>query len=359
MDLTAINENRVIGCWTDIFSRCRNQLNGPHEADCELIPFPGSSALLALTTDTISEEIELEFYVDPETVGWMAATVSLSDLAAVGAAPLGLLVSVSLPYEHVEGLQEGIARGLEAACREAGTNVLGGDTNSSRYLSVTSTAVGVISREAVVLRIGCREGDALYATGRLGEGALAACKGLIACHDPFRNHLFRPRARVREGRLLSRFASGCIDTSDGLIGALDQLARLNGVGFEVSGDIDAVVHSHALALSHRLNVDPLIMLAQPHGEFELVYTVTPERIAAFEDAADQNEIHLVRLGRTVSDPSILVAGRRLSLADTAAIRNLPDTTGRNARCYFDRLVALLSDRAFDEFTQEKRHDLVR
>jgi thiamine-monophosphate kinase len=358
MDLSAVNENRVIGRWVDIFSRCPEQLNGPHESDCELVPFPGSSAVMALTTDTVAEEIDLGFYDDPEAIGWMAATVSLSDLAAVGAEPLGLLVSVSLPCDYSAELQQRIARGIEAACVEAGTFVLGGDTNNSAQLSITTTAVGVISRARVVLRTGSRVGDALFATGTLGGGAIAAARGLLDGDDPFRNCQIRPRARVREGRVLSAYASACIDTSDGLIAALDQLARLNRVGFEVSKDLRGVIHPQALALSDRLGVDPLNMLAQPHGEFELLYTVSPERIMAFEDAARQNGISLLYLGRTVSDGGIRIGGRHMSLLDTAAIRNLPETTGRSTRCFFDSLLSLISELPVLSSRQEVRHGLV-
>ncbi|MGD8867883.1 MAG: AIR synthase related protein, partial [Gemmatimonadales bacterium] len=91
-------------------------LNGLCESDAELIRLPGTDMALALTTDAIAEEIAAGLYNDPYLIGWMVVMVNASDLAAVGAEPLGILLNETLPGvvdpAYVERLQSGIRNAL-------------------------------------------------------------------------------------------------------------------------------------------------------------------------------------------------------------------------------------------------------
>jgi thiamine-monophosphate kinase len=133
-------------------------------------------------------------------LGFRAAAVNLSDLAASGAEPHGLVVSLGAPAEtHVADvveLYEGIA--------EAGVPVVGGDTTRADKLVLSVTALG--RSERVPGRAGARPGDALVVTGSLGAAGAA-----------FREQRFvRPPLRLAEGRELARDASAMLDISDGL-----------------------------------------------------------------------------------------------------------------------------------------------
>jgi thiamine-monophosphate kinase len=339
--LDQIAENRLLAGWIRAFSRRPDQVNGPHEADSELVPLPGGDLLLALTVDTVAEEIALGFYRDAETIGWMAATVSLSDLAAVGAEPLGLLISVTLPQTDPADFQAGVARGVEAACRAAGTYVLGGDTNSGAQPSVASVAAGVVARERVLRRTGCRPGDLLYTTGRLGAGGPVAARALFTVPEGFSSGDFRPRARVREAGALAGFATACMDSSDGLIVTLDQLLRLNGVGFELTTPVPELLDPDALRLSHALGVDPLLMLAQPHGEFELLFTVPAAERERFERHATKHGLGLLRIGQVIPEPVIRLGGPSPRVVDGARIRNLLQDVGGDLGRYREELIRLV------------------
>ena len=119
-------ENQLLRQIGNPFPRSPEQRNQLLESDAELIRMADGSTL-ALTTDCIAEEIQTGLYSDPEHIGWMTVAVNMSDLAAVGARPLGLLLSESLPpgfpSEKLIALQNGIAadadfyRGKLAACR--------------------------------------------------------------------------------------------------------------------------------------------------------------------------------------------------------------------------------------------------
>ena len=341
--LGAVGENAFLALWGECLRRNPAQVNGLHEADAELVPLPGTGRLLAVTTDTVAEEIALGFYRDPETIGWVVAAASLSDLAAVAAEPVGLVTAVTLPREAPRAFAEGLAVGLDAAARAAGTFILGGDTNLGDAASVTTTAVGTVAEGVRLTRVGCVAGDFVYASGRLGGGALAVMRslGLSDGGD------FRPYPRLREGRLLAGWASACMDTSDGLVATLDQLARLNGVGFDVTAPLPDILVPDVRAACRAVGLDPLLALAQPHGEFELVFTVPAVPAEAFERHAREHGFEPVRLGVATAEPDAATALRFSGdgvarVLDGARIRNLQDEVGSDPARYAMALAALLA-----------------
>jgi thiamine-monophosphate kinase len=335
--LDAIGENRMLDGWGRALRRHPSQANRMHESDAELLPLPGTGRLLALTTDTLAEEIALGFYTDPETIGWMAATMSLSDLAAVAAEPLGLLAAVTLPRGAGAEYQTLLASGLDRACERVETFVLGGDTNVGAEASVTTTAVGLVDDGKALRRVGCGSGEVVYASGPLGAGATVAARVLTGGGGP----PFRPVARLAEARLLAGFATACMDTSDGLVATLDQLARLNDVGFEITAPLPRLVEAGALRTCQSLGLDPLVALAQPHGEFELVWTVRAAHAERFERDARLGGFEPLVVGRTIAEPVVRLCGEPPRVIDAARIRNLTDEVGSDPKAYVPALVAAL------------------
>ncbi len=338
LTLDAIGENRLLAGWAKVLRRHPAQANRMHEADAELVPLAGTGQLLALTTDTLAEEIALGFYADPETIGWMAATMSLSDLAAVAAEPVGLLAAVTLPKGAGAEWQASLAAGLDAACAAVGTWVLGGDTNFGAEASVTTTAVGLAGDGKVLRRVGCGTGEVVYTSGPLGAGATVAARVLTGSAGP----PFRPVARIAVAKRLVGFATACMDTSDGLVATLDQLSRLNGVGFEITAPLPRLLEGGALRTCQALGLDPLVALAQPHGEFELVWTVRAAHAERFEREARLEGYEPLVVGRTVEEPVIRVCGEPPRTIDAARIRNLTDEVGADPRTYVPALVAALA-----------------
>ena len=105
-------ENRIIGKMAKAFQPPPHRLNKIHEADAEIIDLGGGSdSYLAITTDALVEEVAGGLYDDPYLIGWMLATVNFSDLAAVGADPVGLMIAVTYPSRHDEAYIGRVARG--------------------------------------------------------------------------------------------------------------------------------------------------------------------------------------------------------------------------------------------------------
>ena len=330
------------------FLRSEHQLNARHESDAELIRIPGSQTTLAITTDAIVEEIETGLYEDPYLIGWMTVAASASDLAAVGADPLGILINETLPVDASDEFIEALQRGVDDASRSMGLPVLGGDTNRSNRLHIGATAIGIIPDGRPITRCGTTPGDVLFASAPVGRGTAFALlqllrnegvSGTTGATAP--STVFRPRGRLAEGAVVRRFASACMDTSDGVITTLDELMRLNGIGFALDGSVNAILDPWALSIADRFGLPGWMMLAGPHGEFELLFTVPESELDLFLDAAAEIDWHPVRLGRATDDRVLrLDVDGRVTILPTTDVRNLFDELGGDVNAYRDGLFEL-------------------
>jgi len=229
---------------------------------------------LVVTQDALVEGVH--FLLDRLTwreLGFRAAAVNISDLAASGAVPEALLVSLALPSEtevdDVLALYEGIA--------EAGVPVVGGDTTASPVASISVTALG--RSERVPGRAGARPGDTLVLTGPLGAAGAAFRAGRYA----------RPPLRVEEGCELARSAHAQMDVSDGLAVDLGHIARRSGVR--------CVVELERVPLAARATLDDV-----GFGEdFELLAAVaTAGRFAAIGRVEAGEGVELLFNGKPYS-----------------------------------------------------------
>ncbi len=325
-----ILENVAIDAWVKAFSRAPGQVNAPHESDAELIELPGDPGnLLAITIDTVAEEILTGLYQEPYTMGWVSVMASLSDLAAVGADPLGMVVSVSAPPGKDSGFAESAGRGMEDACRSLGVFILGGDSNLTPEVSLTGCSIGIVPKNTMLTRRGTQPGDAVFVTGPAGAGNALGLVRLSGLPDEyFPETAYRPSARLAAGKALRGHATAAMDTSDGVLTTLDQLMRLNGHGFEVDCDWPAILSEDVLALCDRTDTPYWMMLAGPHGEFELIFTVPATEAGALSEKSGDLEPTPIRIGTVQERAAVTLAlpsGRRLDI-DMSSLRNLLDTS---------------------------------
>ena len=335
--MTTILENALIEKLAAGLPRTERHIGGLQESDAELVRMPGSDTVLAVTTDTIVEEIELGLYDDPYLIGWMAVIASASDLAAVGAAPLGILINEVLPVSMSDADLFRLQDGIRDACTAGGLPVLGGDTNTARCLQVGATAIGLVTGERIITRRGSRAGEALLASGPLGLGSVFALAQLEPDAIAHSFHIpYKPAPRLREGQLVRSLATACMDTSDGALATLDQLMRLNDVGFVVYEQ--AAMHPAAGRLATQLGIPPWMLLAGLHGEFELIFTVPVNRVEELHRRAELLRWEPIEIGRVVGRPGVWIqncAGR--SELDTGRIRNLFAEPIRDVQACIDRL----------------------
>ena len=273
-----------------IMSRLEELLPGnqPLGDDCALIPIGGTT--LALSIDASVEGIHFRTdWLDFKEIGFRAAGAALSDLAAEGAMPIGVLVSLGLPNQNgtpVDPAVE-IMEGVAAMCSNLGTQVLGGDMTRSEQYSVDVCVIGQTERP--VRRAGAREGDAVWVTGYLGGAALALAKLRKGerMAKPLRNRYACPEPRIEAGRWLATHgATAMIDISDGLAADAQHLAAASEVGIEINLE----------QIPRWEGVDAMAAVASGE-EFELLLTMPP----AFGDSSasafrGQTGVELTRIG---------------------------------------------------------------
>ncbi len=307
-------EGSLITAIRECMVRSPRQLNNAFEADAELLDL-GAGGLLALTVDTLNDGAELATATTPYAKGWLTTTVSVSDLAAVAADPVAVLVSCSLRRDRwtLEDARE-FGRGASEAAERYGCHVVGGDTNWANEESFTSCALGTLRRGSVLSRLGARPGDALYVTGPVGAGNAVGFRTLAlggtAAGDPW-----LPEARVAAGDPLRRYARACIDTSDGLLSAAVSLAELNGLGVEVVLH-DEVYAPIASAVAEAARLPRWCSAAAEWGEFELLYAIDPADAERCSRAMSERGLQPAHVGQFVAGPELLLideSGQRRDL----------------------------------------------
>ena len=230
---------------------------------------------LVLSVDSVVEHVHFRrAWLTFEQLGYKATMGALSDLAAMGAAPLGVLSSLILPRDVDDDALEALARGQAQACQEAGTSVVGGNLARGEALSITTTVIG--DAPTPLRRDGARPGDAVVVAGPLGLAA-AGLRALLTdragdpVFEPALAAWRRPRARLDDGRRLARLATAAIDVSDGL--ALDLTRMADASGCKVVLSAEALVDARLPPIAAALGVDPLELAVSGGEDYALLATV--------------------------------------------------------------------------------------
>jgi thiamine-monophosphate kinase len=301
-----IDERAFIAQLASVFGRGKDELKIPAgDDDCAVLEFGGE--YLVVTTDMLHQKTDFPDTMTPWQIGWMAAAVNFSDIAAMGGQPLGLLAALGYPQNmSLEDAGE-IARGMRDCAEFCETSVIGGDVDSHEELTITGTALGRVSREELLTRKGARPGDLICVTATLG-GAGAALEAYLKNMDvdnDFMKPLLEPVPRIAEGRMLAKSGAvtSAMDTSDGLALSLYDLASVNEVGFvlrEESLPIDRRVFE--IAASEK---EALELALYSGGDFELLVTVSRDMFEAL-----QAESYLTVVGEIVDiDAGIGLIGK--------------------------------------------------
>lgn len=337
--LKDIIENKIINDLTKSFNRSPLQLNKVHETDAEIILLENSPYDLAVTIDTISEEIKSGLYTDPYQIGWMSVMVNMSDLAAVGAVPMGIVISQILPKDISSEFLDKLQKGINDACLKCETFVIGGDTNLGDELIISGCAIGTIKKGKYLKRMGCKAGDKIYVTGKIGRGNAYAFQKLFGKHNS--KFDYQPSAKLNWRNILHKYASSCIDTSDGIISSLDQLMRINNVGFKFRTDWEETIDQSSKQLFINNNLPLWLLLAGEHGEFELCFSIPTENKIPFLKEANQLNIKPICLAKATEDQRIIIKLNNYEQSlDTEKIRNLAFEKDFSPSQYIQKLLEI-------------------
>jgi thiamine-monophosphate kinase len=268
-----------------------------------LDPTPGRQ--LVLTKDAMVAGVHFLPDDPPAQIAQKLLRVNLSDLAAMGAAPLGYLLALARPSAITDAWLGEFCAGLAADNAEFKIALLGGDTVATPGpLTLSLTALGEVPNGAALLRRGARPGENLWVSGTLGDAALGlqALQGKLEVTGEARARLIEryrlPRPRLALGQALRNIATAAIDISDGLLADLGHILEVSGVGAGLDAD--------ALPLSPPARDLPGARDAALSGgdDYELLFTAPPDRRDDLEALARRLDLPLTRIGSIRAQPGL-------------------------------------------------------
>jgi len=255
--------------------------------DAAVIAVPAGERLVVSTDSSVEAVHFRRGWLTPREIGYRATAAALSDLAAMAATPLGILVALALPTAWRAEVGE-IADGIGDAVDLCGVPIVGGDLTAATDLAITVTVMGTAI--APLARSGARPGDRIWVTGTLGGPgrAVAALSDNAAPDAESRARFARPVPRLREARwLAARGATAAIDISDGLIADAGHLASASAVRLVI--ELDRLPHVAAT---------DVIAAAGSGEEYELLVTLPPS--AAVHDFEQAFRVPFTEIGRVTA-----------------------------------------------------------
>lgn len=285
-------------------------LVGPGD-DCAVVA-AGKRALL-VTIDALVEGAHFQpGWLTPVQLGAKSFSLNASDIAAMGGRPRWAVVQLSAPPRCSVRDLSAIQRGIVRAAAAAGAAVVGGNLTRDSKLSIAICLIGETSRH-VVRRNGARAGDRILVTGTVGDSAL----GLRQIQGGGRRDRFlvsrfvAPTARLRAGWLLGQrgIASSMIDVSDGLLQDLGHLCEASRVGARVVSQF-----LPRSAAYRRVSPRDLSLALTGGEDYELLFTVSPRKRAAFERVRAQLGCPVTEIGEITAAREILVDGAPAAVA---------------------------------------------
>jgi thiamine-monophosphate kinase len=264
---------------------------------------------VVVTTDLLIEGVHFRRdWSDPYSIGWKAAAVNLSDLAAMGADPTFTFVSLGLPPDETVESIERLYDGLGDCLGRYNSKLAGGDTNRTlAALMLNITQLGTVPSGLALKRIGAKVGDILLVTGTLGSSAAGLallelhgtaraekiCRALVQSHR-------RPQPRVVAARALREtgLVHCCMDLSDGLASDLPKLCAASGIGARV--DISRLPLSDDLRTTAAELGRPIWEFALGGGEdYELLLSAAPADVETISAAAAATGTALTPIGEII------------------------------------------------------------
>ena len=275
-------------------------------ADDAAVWLPPLGRELVFTHDVLAAGVHYLPDDPPSDVAWKLLAVNLSDLAAMGAAPSGVLMGLALGPAQDEAWLAAFTDGLKRVLDLWNVALWGGDTVRVPGEAVLGlTAIGTVAPGRALGRGGARAGDELWVSGTIGDAGLglAVAQGRMAPDKTLLTRYRRPEPRLALGRALVGVATACMDVSDGLLIDAGRLAAASGVGVEI--ELATVPVSDAAAARIVQDDAGLLGLATAGDDYELLFAVPPGSDVA---SLATPKVRLTRVGQFVDGQGLAVTG---------------------------------------------------
>ncbi len=275
--------------------------------DCALINLEAGMQL-AVSMDMLQEGVHFPADCDPFLLAQRSLLVNLSDLAAMGAAPAGFTLGLSLPVVDEHWLEQ-FAAGLAEIAQDNACPLIGGDTTRGP-LSICIQVHGSVPVGAALRRNGAQPGDLVCVTGTLGDAAaaLALIEGrvhdsqLTAAHkEVLLGAFYQPPSLLAAGQALRGLATAAIDISDGLVADLGHILNASTVGASVCVDWLPLSEAFCAAVPP---AQRLVLAAGGGDDYELCFTLAPQNYAEAIARCAELGVEIIRIGEIQSDKGL-------------------------------------------------------
>ncbi len=259
-----------------------------------------------LTTDMLVEKDHFNLdWQSPWQIGWKSIIVNVSDIAAMGGLPKWGLVSIAFPEDTSVSFADELLQGMKDASDEHGLQIIGGDTTHGEYLTINVAVIGKVEKDRLCTRDGAKIGDLICVSGDLGK-SWAGLELFRAGKEGYTEYYLQPRCRLETARKISPHVNSMIDVSDGLASEVRHICDESGLGAEVEKE-KVPISEKTRKTGEKLDIDPMKWALSGGEDFELVFTISKEKMSEIE------ETDPIVVGEIVEEGIYLVDGEKEEL----------------------------------------------
>ena len=302
-----MNEFEIIDQFLALKSKNRKDVLQGVGDDCALLKVPRGQRL-AITMDTLISGVHFLEDCNAADIAHKAIAVNLSDLAAAGAEPAWITLSLSMPELDQAWLQD-FHNGLKRMVEHFGIQIIGGDTCRGP-LSITIQAHGFVPEQVFSRRSTAKAGELICVTGNLGDAALGllVAQNKLECSskesmDYLLKKFETPYPQVAAGIALRSRATASIDISDGLLADLNHISQASNVGVLLRWE-KVPLSEYARSIADK----GLLMKSALTGgdDYELCFTVKEDELQATQQALEMVGVQCIPIGRMSGKPGVRV-----------------------------------------------------
>jgi thiamine-monophosphate kinase len=282
--------------------------------DCAVYDIQGNLSLVVGTDFVRGTNFTLfrELYLDYFDIGYYLVVANLSDIAAMGAIPVGLTTVVRYPDSLEDADFTRLIEGIQEAAVSYHTRVIGGDIGGYTEMVLAATAFGFTERGKYLRRRGTVEGDALCITGTVGLPSTALVYFTKAKKVGFQlsnkeeqvllDSWRRPVAHIADGNALAQLGvvHACQDISDGAKATIDQLGRASNLSFEIY-ESHLPIHPITKKVAAFLQIDPIALAFSASVDFQLMFTVASQNLDTVQQALEASGSSLHIIGQAINN----------------------------------------------------------
>ena len=272
---------------------------------------------LTVTSDILFKSSHFPDEMTYEQMGEKVVTVNVSDLAAMGSKPIGIIIALGLPKDMLLDDFDSLIDGILKGCSKYGMMLIGGDTNEAKELTVSGTCLGIVGKDEVLMKDGSNPGDILAVTGPLGLAAagfeilLNPEIEFISLNANYKkiilNHALNPEAKSKIGVLLAEngYVTSATDITDGLASEIGELINSSSKGIGITIYEEKIpTKDFVIKIAEKAGKDPLEFILYYGEDFELLLTIKKDK---FEEVKEK--FSLYEIGKITKSGKILMINK--------------------------------------------------